>query len=98
MPLKPGLEQHVVRTLASFPTIAESAAVEAHTSSAERNGEKKDILEDCTCIIYEYCCTYHDEVVEQLLFEVLGNLLQVVGDKVMIAVDRDTRRQLQRYM
>ena len=98
MPLKPGLEQHVVRTLASFPTTAESAAAEAHTSSAKRNGEKKGHFRRLYLYYYEYCCTYHDEVVEQLLFEVLGNLLKVVGDKVMIAVDRDTRRQLQRYM
>ena len=38
---------------------------------------------------------YHNEVVEQFLVEVLGNLVQVVGDKVMVAVNRDTGRQLQ---
>jgi hypothetical protein len=41
-------------------------------------------------------CTHHNEIVEQFLFEMLGNFVQVVGDKVMVAVDGDTRRQLQK--
>ena len=40
-------------------------------------------------IIILQVCTYHDEIVEQFLFEVLGNLIQVVGDKMMVAVDGD---------
>ena len=45
-------------------------------------------------IIILQVCTYHDEIVEQFLFEVLGNLIQVVGDKMMVAVDGDTSWQL----
>jgi hypothetical protein len=45
-------------------------------------------------IFGRHVCTYHNEIVEQFLFEVLGNFVQVVGDKMMVAVDGDTRRQL----
>ena len=45
-------------------------------------------------IIILQVCTYHDEIVEQFLFEVLGNLIQVVGDEMMVAVDGDTSWQL----
>ena len=47
MPLKPGLGQRGVRTLASSPATAESAAAVAHTSSEKREGRKYRILEDC---------------------------------------------------
>ena len=47
MPLRPGLGQRGVRTLASSQATAESAAAEAHTSSEKREGRKYGILEDC---------------------------------------------------
>ena len=47
MPLRPGPGQRGVRTLASSPATAESAAAEAHTSSEKREGRKYGILDDC---------------------------------------------------
>ena len=47
MSLKPVLGQRGVRTQASSPATAESAAAEAHTNSEKREGRKYGILEEC---------------------------------------------------
>ena len=48
-------------------------------------------------IITLQVCTYHNEIVEQFLFEVLGNLIQVVGDEMMVTVDGNTSWQLHKH-